>query len=89
MLSIVQAFNKKNTERAYRLCVSWAVRFLIVGGIGSGTLEQFYAAASKRVREGAISTPEILANEMKKHVPSDSIFREAFSRASVSRSYLA
>lgn len=89
MLSIVQTFSKKNVERAYRLCVSWAVRFLIVGGIGSGTIEQFYAAASKKVREGTISTPEMLAKEMKKHVPSDSKFQDSFSRASVSRSYLA
>jgi uncharacterized protein with ParB-like and HNH nuclease domain len=89
MLSIVQTFNKKDVERAYRLCVSWAVRFLIVGGIGSGTVEQFYASAAKGVRDKTISTPEILAREMKKHVPSDSKFREAFSRASVARSSLA
>ena len=89
LLSIVQTFDKKNTERAYRLCVSWAVRFLIVGGIGSGTVEHFYADAAKGVRDGTIATPEMLAEEMKKHVPSDSKFQDVFSRASVSRSYLA
>jgi hypothetical protein len=89
LLSIIQTFNKKDTELAYRLCVSWAVRFLIVGGIGSGTVEHFYADTAKGVRDGTIATPKMLADEMGKHVPSDSKFRDSFSRASVSRSYLA
>lgn len=89
LLSILAKFNKKNTELAFRLCVSWTVRFLIVGGIGSGTIEQFYAAAAKKIRNGEIPNPISLAAEMKKHVPTNEEFKDSFSRTSVSRPYLA
>jgi hypothetical protein len=89
LLSILAKFNRKNTELAFRLCVSWTVRFLVVGGIGSGTIEQFYAAAAKKIRNGEIPDPKALAAEMRKHVPTNEEFREAFSRASVARGPLA
>jgi hypothetical protein len=89
LLSILANFNRKETELAFRLCVSWTVRFLIVGGIGSGTIEQFYAAAAKRIRNGDIPDPAALAAEMKKHVPTNEVFKEAFSDASVTRGWLA
>ena len=89
LLSLVSVFDKKATEQALRLCVSWTVRFLVVGGIGSGTIEQFYAEMAQRVRDGTIKTPREIAAEMKKHVPSDSKFQEEFARKTVSRNYLA
>jgi hypothetical protein len=61
----------------------------IVGGIGSGTIEQFYASVARDIRNGKIKTPEEIAAEMRKHVPTDRVFQESFARASVARSYLA
>jgi hypothetical protein len=89
LLSIVSVFNKKATEQAFRLCISWTVRFLIVGGIGTGTVEQFYAEMAHKIRDKIIKTPEEIAAAMRKHVPSDDKFREEFARTTVSRSYLA
>jgi len=89
LLSILAEFKKKDTERAFRLCISWTVRFLIVGGIGSGTVEQFYASAAKKIRTKEILNPDSLATEMKKYVPTNDGFKDSFSRAFVTRSYLA
>ncbi|MGD1278705.1 MAG: DUF262 domain-containing HNH endonuclease family protein [Tepidisphaeraceae bacterium] len=88
LLAVLAAFeNKKDVERAFRLCVSWAVRFLIVGGIGSGTIEKFYASSAPKLRNKELKTPQALADEMGKHVPSDEDFKNAFATANVSRSY--
>jgi hypothetical protein len=89
LLSAVSVFDKKATEKTFRLCVSWTVRFLIVGGIGSGTIEKFYADMACKVHNKVIKTPEEIADAMRKHVPSNNEFREEFARATVSRSYLA
>jgi hypothetical protein len=89
LLSILAKFNKKETERSFRLCVTWTVRFLIVGGIGSGTIEKFYAETAKKVRDGAIADAEALNAEMRKHVPADDKLKDRFAVATVSRSYLA
>jgi hypothetical protein len=89
LLSIVAKFNRKGTELAFRLCISWTVRFLIVGGIGSGTVEQFYAMTAKKMRDGDIPDPQALAAEMKKHVPTNKEFKESFAGASVARGPLA
>ncbi len=89
LMSIVRQFDKKNTEASFRLCISWTVRFFIVGGIGSGTVEKFYAATAKQIQEGQLGTAKALAAAMSKHVPQDQKFRDAFSVATVTKNYLA
>ncbi len=91
MLSIAMAWAKKprQIERAFCLCVSWAVRFLIVGGIGSGTTEKFYAETARRVRAQEIPDAKALAVVMKDAAPKDDEFAEAFERATISRAPMA
>lgn len=89
LLSLVSTFGNKETEQALKLCISWTVRFLIVGGIGSGSIEQFYAEMACKVRNKTITTPQEIAVAMRKHVPADAEFREAFARRTLSRNYLA
>lgn len=88
MLSIAVTMKMKKpreVEKAFGLCVSWAVRFMIVGGIGSGTVEEFYAETAKKVRDGEITDAASLARIMRERAPSDDKFREFFTIATVSR----
>lgn len=89
LLSIAVKFHQAEQVKAFRLCVTWAVRYMVVGGIGSGTVEEFYAEAAMQVRNGQIPTAESLAAIMKSKAPDDESFRQAFERASVSRPPIA
>ena len=69
--------------------VSWSVRFLIVGGLGTGAIESHNCQAAKAVRDKTISTTTQLYNRLKKIIPNDAEFRASFLTASVSKTYLA
>jgi Protein of unknown function DUF262/Protein of unknown function (DUF1524) len=89
LLAIFQRFPDEEVRRTLRLLVSWAVRFLIVGGVGGGTLEKQYSERAKEVTEGRIQTARGLFDVMQGIVPVDGQFESAFSVATVSRSPLA
>lgn len=89
ILAIMQEFDVKATVLARREMVSWGVRFLIVGGVGGGTLESHYCDRATEIRRGKITTARQLNQEMATVVPSDTAFREAFTSARVSKSALA
>ena len=89
VLSVLDNFPVKEVQKTLRLMVSWAVRFLIVGGLGGGTLENHYSQSAKEIRDHAIRSADELASKIKVIVPSDKIFMNAFDTASVSPSYLA
>ncbi|MEE9130372.1 MAG: DUF1524 domain-containing protein [Phycisphaerales bacterium] len=89
MLAIVRQMSPKDVERCFELCVSWTVRFLIVGGIGSGTIEKWYAEQAQRISDGKLSTPADLAKAMRKVAPPDEEFQSEFATATVSRNYIA
>ena len=85
ILSILEEFGPAEVKRSLRLFVSWAVRFVIVGGVGGGTLESHYSTRASEVTGGTIKTAAALLKEMRATVPSDSDFENAFSSATVSR----
>jgi len=71
------------------LLVNYSVRFLIVGGLGGGALEDQYARLAIKIRSNKITTAKTLAQELGKVVPLDVAFRSSFETATVSKSYLA
>lgn len=79
----------REIKPALRLMVSWVVRFLIHGGLGSGTLEKHYADRAQDIWEGRIKTAKELSACMAGVVPSDQVFEEAFAKATVSKLHLA
>ena len=89
LLSVLAKFKAGEVRKTLTLLVSWAVRFTIYGGLGSGPLETHYSSTAKQVRDGVIKSASALLKAMKDVVPSDTVFREAFARASVSKSQLA
>jgi len=89
LLSILTNFEKEEVAKALRMLVSWSVRFLIVGGLGGGTLEEKYSNAAVRIYKKEISTAKQMADAMRQSVPNDVAFRVAFANATVAKNYLA
>jgi hypothetical protein len=88
VFAVLQKFPPKEVEKALLLCVSWSVRFLIVGGRG-GLLDQNYAEAAKGVGTGKILNARSLATSLKHIIPTDAEFQAEFAEARVTKSYLA
>jgi uncharacterized protein DUF262/uncharacterized protein DUF1524 len=89
MLAIARKFSEKEANKAFRLFVSWSVRFLIVGGGSQGKLHRYYGLRAQEVTRGDIKNADDLAKSMSDLVPGNRQFEEEFSRANVSKSYLA
>lgn len=89
LLSAISRFNEEETKRFLTLSVSWAVRFLITGKVGSGALESEYGRRAVDVQQGKIKTCDALAKTMTGIVPGDEEFEFAFARATVAKASLA
>jgi hypothetical protein len=89
MLAIARHFPKAEAEKAFRMFVSWVVRFLIYGGARSGNVEEAYSERAKEVTEGKVTTASSLVANMGDVLPSDAQFKAAFGVARVSKNSLA
>jgi hypothetical protein len=88
LFSVARRFDPEEADKAFRLFVSWSVRFLIFGGRG-GLLDTQYSHRAHEVGIGKITKARELRTAMAAYVPTDAQFREAFSTARVSRPHLA
>jgi hypothetical protein len=86
--AVARHFSTEEAEKAFRLFVSWSVRFLIFGGRG-GLLDTQYSNRAQDVGTGKITKARELRAAMENYVPNDAQFEEAFSSARVSRAHLA
>jgi hypothetical protein len=88
MFSVGVHFDPAEAAKAFKLFVSWSVRFLIVGGRG-GMLDEQYSRRAQEVGTKQIATARELRDAMHRYVPNDEEFRAAFETARVSRPHLA
>jgi hypothetical protein len=88
MFAIARHFDTVEADKAFRLCVSWSVRFLIFGGRG-GMLDTQYSLRAKDVGTKQTTKARDLRDSMKNYVASDAEFEQAFASARVSRAYQA
>jgi hypothetical protein len=88
LFAVARHFEPEELEKAFRLFVSWSVRFLIFGGRG-GMLDTQYSLRAQDVGTKKITKARDLREAMKKYVPTDSEFEQAFATARVSRPHLA
>ena len=88
LFAVARHFDPVEAEKAFRLFVSWSVRFLIYGGRG-GMLDQQYSMRAQDVGTKKITMARELRDAMTKYVPTDAAFEEAFATARVSRARLA
>ena len=89
MLSVALMFEPSEATKAFRLFISWAIRFLIVDARRGGSLEESYAEQSKQIYDGKITTTKELADALVKVIPSDSQFKTQFEFAQISKAKLA
>ena len=88
LFAVARYFTPEEAEKAFRLFVSWSVRFLIFGGRG-GMLDTQYSLRAQDVGTKRITKARELRDAMKDYVPTDAEFEEAFATARVSRPHLA
>jgi hypothetical protein len=88
MFAVSRFFDPVEADKAFRLFVSWSVRFLIYGGRG-GMLDTQYSLRAQDVGSKRITKARELRDAMNEYVPVDAEFEEAFSTARVSRARLA
>jgi hypothetical protein len=89
VLAILKHFDDKEVRRALPMLTCWTVRFLIVGKVGSGSLENGYSERAKEVSAGTIGTARALYTASTGFLASDDEFEQAFRTAGVSAHYLA
>jgi hypothetical protein len=88
VLAILKHFNEDQVKQALPMLVCWTVRFLIVGRVGSGPLENGYSERAKEVSVGSIKTGKALHSASTGFLASDDEFEQAFRTARVSAQYL-
>jgi hypothetical protein len=89
LLAVIRHFEPIEVKEAFRLFVSWSVRFLVAGGGGGGVLDRHYGLRAKEVTDGVIRDSRQLSRAMAGVVRSDDVFQAAFQTHSVSKSTLA
>lgn len=85
LLIIIEKFSVAEAKQAFKLCLSWSVRFLIAGGAGGGVLEKYYGRLAKQIFDGKITTAQALSDNMATIVPNDRDFEQAFKIYQVSK----
>lgn len=88
LFAVARHFSIDEADKAFHLFVSWSVRFLIFGGRG-GMLDTQYSIRAKEVGTKQITKASELKEAMRRYVPTDAEFEEAFATARVSRQHLA
>jgi uncharacterized protein with ParB-like and HNH nuclease domain len=89
LLAITRYFPKAEAEKAFEYCLSWCVRYLIVGGGGGGVLDRIHGFRAKEISSGEVSTKKDLVLKMAKQMPNDAAFKASFETANIRRTNLA
>lgn len=88
MLAVAQCFEPSEAGIAFRAFINWTVRFLIVGGMRGGQLEDAYGSVARDVNSQKIKTTKQLLDGLPS-VPNDVDFQTEFTTAKVSKHNLA
>lgn len=89
LLAIIEKFDQKNVETALKRAVSWAVRLVVVGGVGSGSVEEAFCQRAKEVRSDVLKDAEALSTAIETVIPNDITFSSGFETTSISKSKVA
>lgn len=89
LLSILDNFEPAEVRLSVKNLVSWSVRFLVHGGLGSGAIETHNCAAAKEIRAKGITTSAKLLKRLRAVIPNDAQFRASSLTCGVSKAFLA
>ncbi|MDZ4725853.1 MAG: DUF262 domain-containing HNH endonuclease family protein [Leptospira sp.] len=89
LLSILQNFEKHELEKTIKRLLSWTIRFIISGRLGSSGLEINFSEKAKLINDKKIKTADSLLDEMKKIIPTDEEFEKSFAAYSSNKPEVA
>jgi hypothetical protein len=89
LLAVIRHFPAAEAAAAFKMFLSWSVRFLIAGGGGGGVLDRHYGLRAKEITEGSVKTATELSARMKGVVRTNAEFKEGMEKARVSKTHLA
>ncbi len=89
MLAVAAQFSKKEAAEAFRMFISWSVRFIIMSNTSRGSIDEVLAAAAHSVFTGDITTAQAIKKNVVEMIPIDEEFHKAFEIATDSKSTLA
>lgn len=83
LLAAVETMSKNEIQKVIAAVTRWSVRLAIVGGLGSGTVEDAYGRAARRIRKGKLRSVSALRSELSEILPSDEEFRASFANKTI------
>lgn len=89
VFAVAVRFKQSEATKAFRLFVTWSVRFILGQSGRAGRLDKQYAELAFDVGTGKISTARELREKLSAKVPTDEAFSRSVETAKVSKASLA
>jgi hypothetical protein len=89
MLAVSSAFQPKEASEAFRMFISWSVRFVITSNTSRGSIDEVLGNAANAVFVGDIKTSSEILKKVADTIPLDEEFRKEFETATVSKAQFA
>jgi hypothetical protein len=89
MLAVASQFEPKEAGEAFRMFITWGVRFIITAHTSRGSIDEMLADIANRVFLGEITTASQLRKQVAEIIPPDEEFRRSFEIARVSKAQFA
>jgi hypothetical protein len=87
MMAVLNSFSLEEAQKAFRLMLSWSMRYLVIGAGGGGSLERNYGLLAQQISSGAINKARDLRDALA--APTDPQFETAFRAYNISNSQIA
>jgi hypothetical protein len=89
MLAVAAQFQPKEAGEAFRMFISWSVRFIITANTSRGSIDEILGGIAHLVFTGEITTSVEIRKKVSDTVPLDEEFHKAFETATVSKAQFA
>lgn len=89
MLAVAARFAPKDASEAFRMFITWGVRFIITSNTSRGSIDELLAEAANLVFTRKILNPAELFKQVADTIPIDEEFRRTFEIATVSKASFA
>jgi hypothetical protein len=89
MLAVASRFAPKEASEAFRMFITWGVRFIITSNTSRGSIDELLAEAANLVFLGKITNAAALYKQVAETIPVDEEFRRTFEIATVSKAAFA
>lgn len=89
MLAVASQLTPKEASDAFRMFISWSVRFIITANTSRGSIDEVLGGVANVVFIGEITTSAGIRKKVSDTIPLDEEFCRAFETASVSKAQFA